>query len=292
VTGRRQARRALARGSKSFALAGKLLPRAARDDAAIVYAYCRRADDLIDDAPSPLAAAAALDQLRVELDGVYAAAPSPDALLGAFADVVQRRAIPRAVLDELLAGFAMDAQPGPIVYQSWEELRLYCFRVAGTVGLMMCRVMGVSDPRALHHAAALGMAMQLTNIARDVVEDWQRQRLYLPRELLGEALVPGGPLDAGTTATLSRALPALLAAAEPLYRSGDAGLPALDTRAAIAVRAARLIYSHIGTVLAAQGHDVTAPRAVVSRARKLLLVLTAVGDVLRPRPRLLPEPSP
>jgi phytoene synthase len=279
-TGVAEARAALAVGSKSFALVGKLLPQGVRDDAAVVYAYCRRADDLIDDAPSPAVAATALARLRQELAALYAGVPQREPRLTAFQEVVLRRQIPREVVDELLEGFAMDARATPIVYETWEQLRLYCFRVAGTVGLMMCRVMGVQDPRAHEHAAALGMAMQLTNIARDVSEDWQRGRLYLPRELLAVPLVPGGALTPEATAALNRGLPVLLAAAEPLYRRGDAGLPALDTRSAIAVRAARLIYSAIGAVLKARRHDVTGPRAVVPRWRKLLFALAAAGEIL------------
>jgi phytoene synthase len=282
-TGVAEARAALAVGSKSFALVGKLLPQVVRDDAAVVYAYCRRADDLIDDAPSPAVAATALASLQHELAAVYGGVPQREPRLTAFQEVVLRRQIPREVVDELLEGFAMDARATPIVYETWEQLRLYCFRVAGTVGLMMCRVMGVQDPRAHEHAAALGMAMQLTNIARDVSEDWQRGRLYLPRELLAVRLVPGGALTPEATAALNGGLPALLAAAEPLYRRGDAGLPALDTRSAIAVRAARLIYSAIGAVLRARRHDVTAPRAVVPRWRKLLFALTAAGEILSAR---------
>jgi phytoene synthase len=279
--GLRQARAAIARGSHSFAFASKLLPPAARDDAACLYAYCRRADDLVDDA-GPAAAAVAVPRLRGELEGMIAggpaAAPPGEPALARFAEVMHRRAIPRVHLDELLAGFAMDAVPGPIVYETWADLLLYCHRVAGTVGLMMCHVMGVRDARAARPAAALGMAMQLTNIARDVAEDWRRGRLYLPREALGGAsLTPGGPLDPASAAVLNRALPTLLAAAAPLYRWGDAGLAHLPRRCAIAVRAARLIYSDIGRVIAGRGYDVTAGRARVSGRRKLWLGLRAMA---------------
>jgi phytoene synthase len=250
----------------------------------VVYAYCRRADDLVDEAGSPAEAARAVAALRRELDALYGGVTPDDPVLAAFQEVSRRCAIPRGYVDELLAGFAMDAAATPIVYQSWEQLGLYCFRVAGTVGLMMCRVMGVTDARAARHAAALGMAMQLTNIARDVHEDWQRGRLYVPRDLLPlRGHSPGSALSPEAAAALSAALPVLLATAVPLYRSGDAGLSALDTRSAIAVRAARLIYSAIGDVLAARGHDVTGPRAVVSRLRKLVLATRAAVEVLGAR---------
>jgi 15-cis-phytoene synthase len=277
------ARAALAAGSKSFALAGRLFPRRCRDDAAVVYGFCRRADDLVDRAP-PERAAAAVASLQREVAAVYSGAPLTHPVLAAFQEVTIRRAIPRDVVEDLVAGFASDARPLPIVYRSWEELLLYCYRVAGTVGLMMCQVMGTRDPRAARHAAALGMAMQLTNIARDVAEDWAQGRLYLPREALGPegaGLVPGGPLLPGTAAVLSRAVPRLLAAAEPFYRCGDAGLHALDGRSALAVHAARLIYSAIGQRLAARGCDVSGPRVVVPGWWKLLLLVRAGWQVLR-----------
>jgi 15-cis-phytoene synthase len=278
-----RARAALAAGSRSFALAGRLLPPRCRDDAAVVYAFCRWADDLVDHAP-PGGAAAAVVRLQAEVAAVFSGASQSDPVLAAFQEVALRRAIAREHVDGLIAGFAMDAHPLPIVYRTWEELLLYCFRVAGTVGLMMCQVMGSRDPRAARHAAALGMGMQLTNIARDVAEDWASGRLYVPREALGPGggtLVPGGPLDPGAAALLTRAVPALLAAAAPFYRWGDAGLPALDGRAAVSVRAARLIYSAIGDRLAARGCDVAGPRVVVSRARKLALFARACLDVAR-----------
>jgi phytoene synthase len=297
---------ALAAGSQSFALAGKLLPRACRDDAAVVYAYCRRADDLIDEAPAPAAAARGLTQLRRELDDIVAGRPQADPVLAAFAHVMHRRAIPRVHVDELIAGFAMDvaADPdAPIVYETWADLLLYCYRVAGTVGLMMCHVMGADDPRAARPAAALGMAMQLTNIARDVAEDWPRGRRYIPGQALpaGADLRPGGQLSPATATRLSLAVPALLAAAAPLYRLGDTGLRHLDLRSAMAVRAARLIYGGIGEVIARRGHDITAGRARVSRARKIWLAVRAFTevtadrariDVRRPRRGLPAIPSP
>jgi phytoene synthase len=286
-----KSRIALKAGSQSFALAGKLLPRACRDDAAVVYAYCRRADDLIDEAPAPAAAAHAVAQLRRELDDMVAGRPQADVVLSAFAHVMHRRAIPRIHVDDLIAGFAMDVggnAGAPIVYESWADLLLYCYRVAGTVGLMMCHVMGTDDPRAARPAAALGMAMQLTNIARDVAEDWGRGRLYIPRAALppDADLVPGTPLSPAAAARLSLAVPALLDAAARLYRWGDAGLGCLDLRSAMAVRAARLIYSGIGDVIARRGHNVTAGRARVSRSRKVWLALRAFTRVAADRARM------
>jgi phytoene synthase len=264
------ARRTLAYHSKSFALAGKLLPPDCRDDAAVIYAWCRRCDDAIDLA-DVRARAPALTRLERELDALLAGRPQRDPTLAAFQEVVRRRSIPERYPRELLEGMRMDVEGRR--YATFAELEVYCFRVAGTVGLMMCQVMGVGDPRALRHAAHLGIAMQLTNICRDVAEDWRAGRLYLPRELLADDGARGA-LDGGAA---SRAVAVLLARAEAYYRSGDQGLAALRFRCAVAIRAARLIYSDIGRIIARRRHDVTAGRAFVSLGRKLWLALRGLA---------------
>ena len=191
-----EARRVLAAKSKSFALAGRVLGGDARDRAAVVYAFCRRADDAIDLAPTG-EHAAALARLRRELDAVYGGRPTGDAVLDAFGEVARACRIPRDYPAELLAGLEMDA--AGTRYGSLAELGVYCYRVAGTVGLMMCHVLGLRHDRALPRAVHLGIAMQLTNICRDVAEDWQLGRLYLPADMLAEEGAPdlagslGGP---------------------------------------------------------------------------------------------------
>lgn len=261
------ARRSLAQGSRSFALAGRLLSREQLDDAAAVYAYCRRADDAVDLVP-PAQAPAAVAALAAELERIYAGETPHDPVLRGFADVVARRRIPAAYPRALIEGFAMDARGD--TYPTLRALELYCYRVAGVVGLMMAHVLGIDDDDALRAAAHLGMAMQLTNISRDVAEDWSRGRVYVPGaagEGLGSARVPGSlrPVFAG-------ALRSLLRRAEMLYASGASGFLALPFRAAFAIRAAALIYRHIGVIVASRGFDVDAPRAVVSLPRKLWLV--------------------
>jgi 15-cis-phytoene synthase len=273
-----ECRDVLARHSKSFALAAKLLPAECRDDAAILYAWCRRADDAIDHAGSE-SQSAALQRLERELADVYRGATLSDPLLRAFAEVARARQIPREYPRALLAGMAMDQ--GPVAYATLAELITYCFRVAGTVGLMMCHVLGVRHPLALRHAADLGIGMQLTNICRDVQEDWQRGRLYLPRELLAEHARPMAisPAHAELTPELAEHLRPvvvqLLALAEQYYASGDRGLYYLAPRCAFSVHTARLVYSRIGARLGARGHDVLGGRARVSTPHKLALCLRA-----------------
>jgi phytoene synthase len=179
-------------------------------------------------------------------------------------------------------------------YETLEDLLLYCYRVAGTVGLMMCHVMGVSDPRGLRHAAHLGMAMQLTNISRDVLEDWGRGHVYLPDELLGARAADalwarlGEPqLPRHLDPEVRRAVQRLLDHAASLYRSGDAGMRWLSWRCALSVRTARHVYAEIGDVIGARGHDVWQGRAVVPGRRKLALVARAFWEGLREAPARL-----
>ena len=264
------ARRILRRHARSFSWAARLMPTRVRDDATLLYAWCRRCDDAVDLAADPQTARAAVDRLRRELGAVCGDAPLSDPTLEGFRDVLERNRIPRRYADELLDGMATDI--GRIRYARVQDLLVYCYRVAGTVGIMMAHLMGVRDGAALRHATDLGIAMQLTNICRDVVEDERRDRVYLPAELLGGELPP---TQAG--ASTAAAVGALLRMAEDHYRSGDQGLPALPATCAWAVRTARLIYAEIGAVIARRGFDVLSGRAIVSPGRKLWLVLRALG---------------
>jgi phytoene synthase len=288
------ARATIARHSKSFALASRLLPPAVAADAVVLYAWCRRADDAIDLVP-PAAQPARLRALRSEIDAVYAGRALDDPHLEAFRDVVGRRRVPRVYVDELLAGMAMDAQG--IEYATWSDLAQYCYRVAGTVGLMMCHVMGVDADDALVHAAHLGMAMQLTNIARDVGEDWRRGRLYLPDAALAAHGAPGlrarlgTPLPRAAAGAVALTTEAALDQADAYYRSGDAGMRHLSRRCALAVRTARLVYARIGDEVRARGCDPFAGRAVVSRSRKLgSLARAAFAAIASPAPRWRLQP--
>lgn len=304
-------RAVLAERSKSFALASKLLPPAVRDDVTVLYAWCRAADDAVDDAP-PGEAEARLATVRQDLSTVYGDAPTTSSALLCLRDVVQRHGVPRAYPSELLDGMEMDVVGAR--YESLDDLLLYCHRAAGTVGLMMSHVLGVDRPGALRHAAHLGMAMQLTNVCRDVAEDLERGRVYLPEswlralgatELLDVAARQGSTEPAGAVQlsdsgrrTVSAVVARLLAEAELLYQSGDRGLSALDVRSAIAVRAARYVYSAIGGVLRGRGHDPFRGRAFVGAPRKILLASWAAVQTLLSRgpftdhPRIVLPPTP
>lgn len=269
----------LRKHGKSFFLAHALLPPGARDAARVIYAWCRRADDLVDERPIQQAGPALVGLVH-ELDQIYAGVPQADPLLSAFQQVVISHGIPKQYPSDLLSGFRMDVEG--TVYGTLLDLYQYCYRVAGTVGLMMCHVMGVRHPDALRHAAHLGIAMQLTNICRDVAEDWQRGRLYVPLTLLeGQPRARGiqGDFPDELRGPMAQAVQRLLATADHFYASADRGLRYLSPRAMWAILVARLVYSSIGTVLRQRGCDVTRGRAYVSFPVKLWLVVRALGRV-------------
>jgi phytoene synthase len=264
---RQSARAVIRKHSRSFSLASLLLGASTRDDAVALYAYCRRADDAVD-LVSADAALGQVERLERELDDVYAGRACGEPVLAEFQRLVFEAGIPRVYPAALLQGMRADAEG--VRYESLAELHRYCWYVAGSVGGMMCHVLGVRRERAVVHGIHLGMAMQLTNICRDVAEDWQRGRLYLPLELLPElAGAPiGGPLPSSRNAAFGGAVRHLLAEAERLYRSGDRGLPYLSFRSRLAVTTARHVYSAIGGRLLAAGADVSAGRVIVAAPAK------------------------
>jgi phytoene synthase len=263
----------LRRGSLTFFLASRALPSGVRTSATALYAFCRLADDAIDLGSDH---ARALQQLRARLDGIYSEAPLPFPVDRALADVVRRHGVPRELLEALLEGFEWDA--GGRQYETLEQLTDYAARVAGTVGAMMALLMGVRDPGAIARACDLGVAMQLTNIARDVGEDAGRGRLYLPRAWLRDAGIdPDSWLRAPAhCAALAAVIERLLRAADALYGQADAGIEMLPRGCRPAIRAARLLYAEIGNEVRRRGHDALSSRAVVPAPRKALLLSRAM----------------
>jgi phytoene synthase len=267
----RQCATALRGGSRSFHAASRLLPPRVRGPATALYAYCRDADDAIDHAPAAQREAALAD-LHARLDAIYAGTPAPIASDREFARVVQAYDIPRALPAALLEGFAWDAAGRR--YDTIEELEHYAARVAGTVGAMMAILMGVRRADTLARAAELGLAMQLTNIARDVGEDARAGRLYLPQGWLRDAgLDPEAFLRApASSAPVRQVVARLLAHAGALYTRSSTGIAALPADCRPAIHAARLLYAEIGHAAGASGFDPVQCRAVVPGSRKAILV--------------------
>lgn len=260
-------------GSKTFFAASRLLPARVRASSIALYAFCRVADDMVDGGQHSLSEAMAL--LTHRLDAIYAGHPHNHVEDRALAIVVQRHELPRPLLDALLDGFAWDAQGRR--YETLEDLHDYGARVAGSVGAMMCWIMGVRSPQALARACELGVAMQLTNIARDVGEDARNGRLYLPRQWLAHAGINAQAWlqQPVCTPALKSVVERLLAEADRLYCQSTAGVALLPPDCRAAILAARLVYAEIGQQLRRNGLDPVNRRAVVPWQRKLTLVARA-----------------
>lgn len=280
-------RASLAANSKTFHAASLLLPPGVRAPATVLYGFCRLADDTVDVGGGRRLA---LNQLRRRLDHVFEGRPQPVAADRALAAVVARYGIPRALLDLLMEGLAWDVEGRE--YETLDDVQDYAARVAGTVGAMMSLLMGVRDAPALARACDLGVAMQLSNIARDVGEDAAMGRLYLPRQWLREAGVDPiawlaeprfGPALAGVVQRL-------LDAADGLYARAAAGVASLPLACRPGINAARLMYAAVGHEVARAGCDSVSRRAVVPRHRKQHLLLRAALSLWPAQGRLTEPP--
>ncbi|MBM4263411.1 MAG: phytoene/squalene synthase family protein [Deltaproteobacteria bacterium] len=282
----------IAKGSKSFSLAAKLFEPENRHAAFFLYGWCRYCDDQVDEAGQQ-ADRAQMERRVAELKRATLAAftneAQDQAVFVAMQYIVRRYAIPSHYALELIEGMAMDVRQTR--YRTLDELLLYCYRVAGTVGLMMSHVMGLRDQTALKHAADLGIAMQLTNIARDIIEDAALGRIYLPQEWLDQAGVAAEEIaEAKNRAKLAQLTQRLLQRADDYYRSGDAGLWHLSFRSACAVSAARQVYSEIGSLLLRRGAHAWDQRTYVTGVRKIRVVLRGVGKLLSSLPARCARP--
>ena len=306
-------------GSRSFALAARLFDADTRHHAWMLYAWCRHCDDQIDgqnlgmraggagpagnvqDAPgSP---ADRLERLRAETCRAFAGEALSEPVFIGLQRVSAECGIPERHALELLAGFEMDVNGHE--YRSFDDTLLYSYRVAGVVGVMMAQIMGVRDVPTLQRAADLGIAFQLTNIARDVLDDAASGRCYLPASWLAEVGLSAATLaEPSNRAAVARVTARLLDQAERYYQSADCGLQALPFRSAWAVSAALGIYRAIGRLVLQRGPQAWDRRVVVSTPRKLAQLTIGAWAALRarlfdrwlaslPRPRdlwTIPEP--
>ena len=259
-------REAIRTGSLSFHAASKLLPSKVRDPALALYAFCRLADDAVDENDEKATAVLALKE---RLDLVYNGTPRQAPADRAFAAIVEQFDMPRALPDALLEGLAWDAVEKR--YQTLSDVRAYSARVASAVGAMMCVLMGVRDADALARACDLGVAMQLTNIARDVGEDARARRIYLPLDWMEEAGIETESFFQNPEANdaVRDMVKRLLREAERLYHRSEAGISALPLQARTGIYAARLIYAGIGADLKGAGFDSINRRAHTTKAQKI-----------------------
>jgi 15-cis-phytoene synthase len=273
--------RALIRqGSKSFFAASLLLPARIREASLALYAFCRSADDLVDVQRS----CTVLPTLTARLARVYAGVSADSPADRAFSEVVHRYAIPRALPEALLEGFRWDFEGR--CYQSLGDVLAYSARVAGSVGAMMSCLMNARDPDVVARACELGVAMQLTNIARDVGEDARAGRLYLPLDWLGEVGInPSSWLSRPVwSPQLSAVVARLLDVADGLYLRASGGIGRLPRGCRVGIWAARLLYAEIGQQVRRHGYDSVNARAVVAPARKAALLGRALLAAPHARP--------
>lgn len=286
----------IARGSKSFALASRLFDRVTRERAWLLYAWCRKCDDLADgqdhggamrrvaDAEARIADIRALSERA--LAGELVGDPAFDAL----GIVVGECAIPPRLPRDLIKGFAMDAADWRPL--SAEELVGYCYHVAGVVGVMMALIMGVApdDEDMLDRASDLGIAFQLANIARDIEEDGRAGRCYLPLDWLAELDIPPGeqmePQFRQRLGEIARRLGAMATDYESSARAGAARLP---FRARWAVLAAAGIYGDIARTVAKRGARAWDRRVVTRRTEKLGWVVKAFAQAAGEAPAPVPR---
>lgn len=282
----------ITQGSKSFSLAARLFDSDVRDAAFFLYGWCRYCDDQVDQAGM----AESREQLEQRLttlseatQSVFSGAAQEQAVFIAMQYIVQRYSIPAHYALELIEGMAMDARGTR--YRTFNDLSLYCYRVAGTVGLMMSHVMGLRDELALKHAADLGIAMQLTNIARDITEDASMGRVYLPLQWIEEAGITAEEITAKKNRhKLALITERLLKEAERYYLSGDAGLWHLSFRSACAVAAARHVYAEIGSLILKKGSSAWNQRSYVTGARKHWVIMGGVLQVIASIPLRVMRP--
>jgi phytoene synthase len=269
-------------GSSSFAAAARVFNPKIREDAYFLYAWCRHCDDEIDGQVrghgavglDPALAAEKLVELEDKTSRALAGEAMTDSAFVAFQRVALRHQIAARYPLDLLQGFRMDVQG--FRYQTLEDTLLYAYHVAGVVGVMMAQVMGAQGIDTLRRAADLGLALQLTNIARDVIEDAKGGRVYLPAEWLADLGDDARAVaDPANRAIVFDATKKLLAAAEPYYASARWGLKALGFRSAWAIAAARGVYRQIGLKVIAAGAPGMDHRARTGTLNKLARVSAA-----------------
>lgn len=264
------ARLALKTHGRSFHFASHLLGVRHAARGARLYAFCRRLDDLADEAPDAQQARQALSAARFALNTGY----SNDPVVTDFIDLAAETRLPLTPALQLVDGLEQDL--GTVAVRSQAELVRYAYMAAGTVGLMMCAVLDTHDPHAAPHAIDLGIAMQLTNIARDIGEDARMGRRYVPGPWVDDAepaaiVTPSLQLQSKLKAATQR----LLALAERYYASGEAGLHHLPPRARLAILVASRVYRAIGDDIAAHDYRSWDRRAHVNGPRKVRLALGA-----------------
>jgi phytoene desaturase len=276
----KQCQTIIEKGSKSFSLASRLFDEKTRDAACFLYGWCRYVDDAIDEVDDLSKQKNVLEQLKAETQQAFDGRPTDNVVFRALGKVARDYEIPSYYALELLEGMQMDVENQR--YPELKDLSLYCYRVAGCVGLMMSHIMGVSEEGALKNASDLGIAMQLTNISRDVMTDARMGRVYLPLGWLQEmGMEEKDVLNPAFRTSIAYLVRKLLKEAEARYELGIQGLKFLPWRSALAVSMAICVYRKIGRKVEGRREKAWDSRTVVTKTEKVLCVFKAFGYVAR-----------
>ncbi|MBU1726188.1 MAG: phytoene/squalene synthase family protein [Candidatus Omnitrophica bacterium] len=255
--------------AKTFYFASLFLPKEKRLAAYAVYAICRISDDSIDNNPEA-AARANLPKIKDRISTAYGNGELQENILLVFRETVRKYGIPKSYFDELIEGIELDLNKKR--YKSFEELYDYCYKVAGVVGLMMLKIFGYDDLNAESYAVNLGIAMQLTNISRDIKEDYLRGRIYLPEGELKEFGVSEKDLaDSKLSEGFKELLKLQIKRARDYYSNSKLGTRLInDEKCRFVVYAMNEIYSGILDAIEKNGYDVFSRRAHVNGLGKLI----------------------
>ena len=270
----------LAQNGESFHWAKRFLGKKMGSEAARLYAFCRLLDDMADgDIENGPARLVKIRAALIEGD------TTADPALTSFAPLMQDQEFPLPVLIALIDGL-LDDQREQVIIADEAELLRYAYRVAGTVGLLMCHVLDCHDPDAKAHAIDLGIAMQLTNIARDVLEDAQMGRRYLPTTWTGDIspqqiVTAAANPNSGDALIITDAVKRLLDMAERFYTSGAKGFASLHWRAHMSIAIAAKVYRQIGVQLADQDCAWHEGRQITTRTTKLICSLKAISGLFK-----------
>ncbi len=256
--------------AKSFYFSARFLPRHKRRSIYAIYALCRHVDDAVDEveAEDESEIRNTIEKWKEDLDRVYRGEPVRSLVLVAWRDMLERYPIKRELPLELMRGVLMDTHTKR--YETWAELRVYCYRVASVVGLMSSEVFGYTQPETLRYAEALGYAMQLTNILRDIGEDSRANRIYIPQEDLRRFDYTEGELIRGeVNENFRRLINFEIERARSLYREAERGIPLLDRDARFTVLLAARLYAKILDEIERNDYDVFTRRAHLNFVGKL-----------------------
>jgi len=262
------------RSAGNFFLAFQLLPRTKRYGIYAVYAFCRAADDAVDELPEPSLRRAALTLVKRALERVYRGNPKTPMEL-ALADTVGRYRLTKRYFDDLILG--MEGDIGPVALNTIDELDEYCYRAAGTVGLLCIEIFGVAGEQAKRYAVSLGRALQLTNVIRDLRADAIRGRVYVPRELLEAHGVTVEDIAHGRRSShVETLVRALIALAEAAYEEAERLLPRGAARKLLTSEAMRRVYHALLAKIEEDPQRVLTHRVRLTPWRKAGEVLTAI----------------